>query len=44
MILWKEFQRVTPREIKKDILDYSTFNCIDKAYTDLTAALLDTVN
>ena len=29
---------------KKDLPDYSTFNGIDKAYTDLTAALQDIVN
>ena len=29
---------------KKDLPDYSTFNCIDAAYTDLTTALQDIVN
>ena len=29
---------------KKNLLDYSTFNCIDGAYTDLMAALQDIVN
>ena len=29
---------------KKDLPDYSTFNCIDAAYTDLATALQDIVN
>ena len=29
---------------KKDLPDYSTFNCIDETYTDLTATLQDIVN
>ena len=38
--MYKIFQRVTSREIKKkDLPDYPTFNCIDTAYTNLTAAL-----
>ena len=29
---------------KKDLPDYSNFNCIDTAYTDLTTALQEIVN
>ena len=29
---------------KKGLADYSTFNCIDTAYTDLTTAVQDIVN
>lgn len=37
-------QNHSQRDGKKDLPDYSIFNCIDAAYTNLTSALQEILN